>query len=222
MAQNFYHGRLAEIVIGSANFASQIASDFAALGLTSAQSTAFGAANTALQSAWALSSVPDTRTPVAIEATQDAVTAMRALAIPLAKQLVGNPAVSDAQLVSLGLLPRTGRQPSVLITEMPVVTIKKQQGHSFYLLVRGTPRGKLPQALGAIVYSAVGASPPTDFDGWTCEGPITKDSTLVVLDSALPVGTKVYFAAQWFNPKGVGPGSTPLAAVIGAEGSLVA
>ena len=47
MTHNFYFGKDADIVVGSASFASIIATDFASLGLTSAQSTAFGLLNTA-------------------------------------------------------------------------------------------------------------------------------------------------------------------------------
>ena len=223
--KNFYHGKLADIVVGSANFAAQIAADFAALGLTSAQSTAFGALNTTLQSCWALSSVPETRTSVTIEATRDAVDAMREAAIPLAKQLVGNPAVSDSQLVALGLLPRTTPTQSQLITVMPALTVEEVQGRNVRIRVRdasGATRGKLPGAIGAMVFSYVGATPPSGAEGWTNEGPITKDSAIIAFDESVAVGAKVWFAAQWFNSKGTGPGCTPVGAMINDEGSLVA
>ena len=65
--RNFYHGKDATIVSGSANFAAIIAAEFAALGLTTAQSTAFGLVNTSLQTSYSEATTPATRTSVAIE-----------------------------------------------------------------------------------------------------------------------------------------------------------
>jgi hypothetical protein len=79
----------------------------------------------------------------------------------------------------------------------------------------------LPAATGALVYTFVGEQPPGGIEGWTWRGPITRDSAVIPFDGAA-AGTKVWFAAQWFNSKGVGPGCTPVAAVIGAEGASLA
>jgi hypothetical protein len=151
----------------------------------------------------------------------------RERAIVLSGIIYGTPTVTNGQLVSLGLLPRGGRTASQLITEAPAVTVLDAKGRNIKIRVRdagGIVRGKLPAAAGALVYSFVGATPPAGIEGWTLRGPISKDSAVITFDdaSAVPVGTKVWFAAQWFNNKGVGPGSTPVAAVIGAEGSLAA
>src|SRR5688572_7320915 len=83
MARNFYFGKTADVVDGSANFASVIAADFASLGLTSAQSTAFGTLNAALQTAWSVSVEPSTRTRVTIAAKNLALRNMRSSAILL-------------------------------------------------------------------------------------------------------------------------------------------
>src|SRR5437867_7748661 len=85
MPRNFYFGKDADIVAGSANFASLIATGFASYGLTTGQATAFGTLNTALQSAQSAAVNPPTRTPVAIEARNVALRNMRASAINLAK-----------------------------------------------------------------------------------------------------------------------------------------
>jgi hypothetical protein len=80
----------------------------------------------------------------------------------------------------------------------------------------------LPAAIGAIVYSYVGATPPVGIEGWTVEGPITKDSAVIAFDESVAFGSKVWFTAQWFNTKGCGPGCTPVFATITADGSLAA
>jgi hypothetical protein len=224
-SRNFYYRKLAEAVSGSADFAAYLAAHFAAVGLTSAQQVAYGLVDTALQDAFSASNSPATRTSVTVEATRVALRNMRAAAVPLAQQIVGNPAVDDSELVAMGLLPRSGRTPSTLITVAPVLTIAEILGRNVRVRVRGAAtgsRGKLPGADGAVIFSYVGATPPDGAAGWTSEGPITKDSAIIAFDDEVPVGAKVWFAAQWFNSKGVGPGCTPVAAVIGAEGSLAA
>src|SRR5206468_11466120 len=83
MAKNFYHGKDADIVTGSANFASSTATAFATFGLSSAQATFFGTLNTALQSAYTAAITPATRTPVTIEQKNTALVNMRRNAILL-------------------------------------------------------------------------------------------------------------------------------------------
>ena len=78
MTHNFYFGKDADIVVGSASFASIIATDFASLGLTSTQSTAFGLLNTALQSAYSAAMQPPTRGPISIAGKNQAIVNMRA------------------------------------------------------------------------------------------------------------------------------------------------
>jgi hypothetical protein len=223
--RNFYNkSRVADVVAGIANFSAKVATDFESLGLTEEQSDAMGVLNATLQSSWTASVTPATRTPVAIQARGDALKAARDMAMHLSNIIYGTPAVSDSQLVALGLLPRGRRTRAQAITEMPKVTVLATQGRSVRIRVRdasGAVRGKLPSAVGALVYTFTGAAPPSGVEGWTQRGPITSDSMTVTFDGAAP-GTMVWFAAQWFNSKGVGPGSTPVAAVIGAEGALAA
>ena len=73
MPENFYRGKDADIVAGSANFASLTATGFASYGLSTGQATAFGALNTTLQSAYSAAINPSTRTPVTIEAKRVAL-----------------------------------------------------------------------------------------------------------------------------------------------------
>ena len=223
--RNFYNrSRVADVVAGTANFAAGVAGDYAGLGLTEAQSVQMGELNAVLQAAWTASVTPETRTSVAVEARNLALTKARETAIHLAHIIFGTPTVTNPQLVSLGLLPRGGRTASRAIAEMPAVKVIGTQGRNIRIRVRdagGMVRGKLPAAVGAMVYSFVGATPPSGIEGWTCRGPITSDPAVIPFDE-VAVGTKVWFAAQWFNSKGVGPGSTPVAVVIGAEGSLAA
>jgi hypothetical protein len=222
MISFFRQGRLADRVAGAAVFGAGIATDFASLGLTTGQQAAFNALNTTLQAKWLVSENPATRTTVTIGERDIALSACMEMALDLAKIIYATPTVTDPQLEALELAPRPVRQPSHLIDVAPELKVLKVQGRQFLLSVRGSVRGKLPAAVGALVYSFVGDTPPAGVDGWVCEGPITKSTALVSFGDEVPVAAKVFFAAQWFNTKGVGPGCSPVPAVIGADGSLAA
>src|SRR5256885_223423 len=99
MPSNFYSGKDADIVAGSANFSTLITATATAFGLTAAQATSYGTLNTALQTAWTAASTPSTRTSVTIHNKDLAIRNMRALAIPLAKIIYATATVTDGQLV---------------------------------------------------------------------------------------------------------------------------
>jgi hypothetical protein len=143
-----------------------------------------------------------------------------------ARQIQGTMTVTDLQRVELRLTVRdTEPTQAEVIIVMPALTVLSVQGRNIRIRVRdasGEVRGRIPTADGAIVYSFVGATPPAGYEGWTSEGPMTKDSVIVAFPESVAVGSKVYFTAQWFNTRGTGPGCTPVASVIGAEGALAA
>jgi hypothetical protein len=203
--RNFYHGKGATIVAGAANFAAMILADAASLGLEPEQATAFGVLNTALQSAWTTANTPETRTSVAIEARNLAIKQMRAGAIPLAKQIVGNPAVTDAQLMALGLLPRTSPTPIPPEMAAPEVDIVDVQNRLAKVRVRqagvessARPRG----AVGAYIFSYVGPSAPTDPSEYKLEGLCTRRYVEVLFPNDVPSGATAWIAAAWVAQRG--------------------
>src|SRR4051812_43604695 len=157
MARNFYYGKDADIVAGSANFASLITSGFASYGLTTGQATAFGTLNTALQSAYTAAVNPPTRGPVSIEAKNVALHNMRVSAINLAKIVYSTTTVNDSQLVALGLLPRPSRTPIPARATAPVIDIVSTTGNPVKLRLHeagdSTRRGKPAGVDGASVFS---------------------------------------------------------------------
>jgi hypothetical protein len=224
MAANFYYRNThSEIVSGSAQFAAYVAAHYAELGLTSVQSDGFGVVDAALQAAWSASSAPATRTSVTVKATRLAMKNMRAMAVSLAKQIAANPAVVHSQLVALGLLPRA--QPTRLprIDATPALRVMSVIGREMRVRVRdasGARRGRASNALGCLIYTFIGETPPAGIDGWTCRGPSTGNWATVLFPESFGPGTKVWFTAQWFNARGVGPGCTPVPALIGIDVSI--
>jgi len=214
MARNFYYGNGATVVAGSANFASLIATGFASYGLTSAQSTSFGTLNTALQSAYSAAIEPTTRTRVTITTKNQAIKTLRASAILLAKIIYATPTVTDAQLVGLGLLPRSSRTPVPAPTTAPVVEVRSVSGRLVNLRLHSADserRGMEHGARGANVYSYVGATPPTDPRDYHFEGMTTRTITQILFPNAVASGATVWLSACWVSARGqLGPASAPV------------
>ncbi len=218
MSQNFYHGKDATIVSGSANFASEIAENAAALGILPAQATAFGVRDTALQSAYLAAITPETRTPVSIEQKNIALRNMRAMAIPLAKQIIGNPAVTDAQLIALGLLPRTIPTPRPATMTPPEVDATKVDGRLVTIRVRqaGVESNSRPiGSVGAFIFSYVGPTAPTDPGAYKLEGLCTRRTVQVQFPNDVPSGATAWIAAAWVSARGQrGFACTPVSVTI--------
>ena len=227
MPRNFYFGKDADIVAGSANFASLISSGFASYGLTSAQATAFGVLNTALQSAYTAAVAPSTRTPVSIEAKDIAIQNMRVSAVNLAKIAYSTPTVTDAQLIALGLLPRPARTPIGPPANAPVIDIVSVNGNTVKIRMHDdanpTRRGKPDGVDGASVFSFIGATAPTEEDAWNFEGVTSKTAVDIVFPAGTAPGAKVWFTAFWFNErKQNGPAATPVGINIPGNAAMAA
>jgi hypothetical protein len=219
MARNFYLRKQSEIVSGSANFAAMITADAVALGLVPAQATAFGLLNTALQSAWTTSSTPETRTSVAVEATRIAIKNMRAGAMPIAKQIVGNPAVTDAQLLALGLLPRTSPGPIPPTMTPPEVDVVDVIGRLVRLRIRQAgsveSKSKPVGSAGAQIYTYVGATAPSDPNLYKYQGLSTRGIVEVLFDNDVASGATAWIAAAWVSQRGQrGFACTPVSVTI--------
>jgi hypothetical protein len=215
MTSNFYRGTDAEVVAGSASFASLLATGFASYGITSGQQAVFAELNATLQSAYAAAVAPGTRTPVAVRAKNIAIRNVRANAIHLGKIISATPTVTDAQLVELGLLPRSGRTPVPRPDSAPVIEVLSVRGNTASLRLReggdSTRRGKPAGVSGAAVYSFVGAVPPTDERAWTFEALTSRVKIDVEFPSRVTPGSRVWFTAFWFNQrKQRGPAATPV------------
>jgi hypothetical protein len=214
MSRNFYYRITADAVAGSANFASLIATGFASYGLTSAQSTAFGSLNTALQSAWTEATEPTTRTRITIAQKNLCLRNMRTNAVLLAKIIYATPTVTDAQLIGLGLLPRATRTPVPAPTTAPVVEVGVVSGRLVNLRLHSADserRGMEHGAKGANVYSYVGATPPTDARDYFFEGMTTRTNTQVLFPGGVASGATVWLSARWVSARGqLGPASAPV------------
>lgn len=224
MPHNFYRGKDADVVTGSANFASLISSGAVSYGLTTAQATAFGTLNTALQSAYSAAIEPSTRTPVTVAAKRAALSGMRASAILLSKIIYATATVTDAQLVGLGLLPRASRTPVPVPGAAPVVEVSSVSGRLVNVRLHGADserRGKPFGAVGANVYSYVGEAAPTDPRAYHFEGTTTRTITQILFPNTVASGATVWLSACWISARGqTGPACTPISFTIQGGGVL--
>jgi hypothetical protein len=203
--RNFYHGKGATIVAGSANFAAMLTAEAVSLGIQPAQATAFGVLNTALQSAWTTATTPETRTRVAIEAKNLAIKQMRAGAIPLAKEIVGNPAVTDSQLIALGLLPRTSptpRPPEMTAPEVDIVEVRNRLAKIRVRQAGVESNARPVGSVGAYIFSYVGPTAPTDPSQYKLEGLCTRRYVEVLFPNDVPNGATAWIAAAWVAQRG--------------------
>jgi hypothetical protein len=218
MARNFYFGKDADIVAGSANFSTLITASPTTYNLVAAQATAFAALNTALQSAYTASINPETRTPVTVGAKRIAAANMRANAVLLSKIIYSTATVNDSQLTALGLLPRASRTPVPAPGNPPGIDIVSSTGNTVKIRLHDSTsssrRGKPLGVSGASVFSFVGAVAPTDQAGWNFEGNTSRTVVDVTFPSGTAAGAKVWFTAFWFNPR---KQSGPAAAAVGTN-----
>lgn len=214
MPHNFYNGRNADVVAGSANFAALIATGFASYGLTTGQATSFGTLNTALQTAYSAAIEPTTRTRVTIASKNLAIRNMRANAVLLARIIYATATVTDSQLVALGLLPRSARTPIPAPTTSPIVEVGTVSGRIVNLRLHSSDserRGMEAGAKGANLYSYVGATPPTDPRDYHFEGMATRTITQILFPNTVASGANVWLSARWVSARGAtGPASTPV------------
>jgi hypothetical protein len=214
MPHNFYFGKQADIAAGSANFAGLIETGFASYGLTTAQQSAFGTLNSALQSAYTAGTDPGTRTKVTIGAKNEAIKAMRRDAILLSKIIYATSTVTDSMLAGLGLLPRGSHTPIPAPTTSPIVEVGIVTGRLVNIKIHSSDsdrRGIEAGAKGANVYSFVGPTPPTDPRDYHFEGMTTRAITKIQFPDSVATGALVWLSAQWVSNRGqTGPASTPI------------
>jgi hypothetical protein len=204
--RNFYFGSDATMVSGSARFASLIASDPSAFGLTSAQALAYGAVDAALQSAYRVATTPSTRTAVAVARKNAAVKAMQRSAVPLAFAISTHPAVSDSDLIALGLLPRRPRSRRNAPDDPPMIQVISVSGRLVRLRVydRNSPtcRSKPFGAWLAEIHWYVGEESPADPRAYRLACFTSRTTTQLTLPNSVPSGATAWLSARWVSARG--------------------
>jgi hypothetical protein len=214
MARQFYYGKEADIVTGSANFAARVGTTPGSFGVPAERVAGFVALDAALQAAYRKAAEPGTRSPVAIRGKDHAITAMRTAAIQLTHLIYGTRSVTDSDLINLGLLPRRTYTRVPAPSVRPGVRIGPVNGRTLsvklYDLESGRPR-KAARTVAALLYSFVGENYPADPKAWKFHRATSRTACELVFPNDLPAGTRVWICAAWVNGKQqLGPRSTPV------------
>ena len=229
MAKNFYFRTDREIVSGSANFSRLINANYEAYSLTLEQAEEYAQLDAALQSAYADSARPASRTTVAVAAKNVAKRNVQERAMLLGKIIAGAAeTVDDAQLLQLGLLPRaTYARRTMSTTTPPVVRIASVRGRVVEIRIRaaeasaGGTGGRLQSgALGAQVYTYVGEQSPADPKQYDHDGLATREAYTIVFPNDVASGATAWVSAGWVGKRGA-TGITCSPVRVTVQGGLV-
>ena len=189
------------------NFDDLVSVNFAAYGLTGGEAGTITGQRTAYDTAFDDATNPMTRTPVTI-AIKDTVKATASATVrPLAQSIRNNPAVSDADKVSLGLtVPDTSPTPIPAPTSFPLLDILKATPGQHWLQYRDsdTPTTKAKPFGGVAMelWQTIGVTPAVDPAGSSFIGTITKAPFAVTLNIA-DVGKYATYFARWATRRGL-------------------
>jgi hypothetical protein len=215
MARNCYFGADATMVSGSATFSAQINADAPAFGLTNEQAVEYGAIDAQLQSAFAAATTPATRTSVTVAQKNALIKTMQRRARALSDIIRATAGVSDAQLLSLGLLPRPRRARRNAPAEPPSVRVISVVGRVVKVRVcdpqSSSGRSKAFGACGAEVFSHVGEQAPDDRRAYHFEGMTSRTTMQITFADQVRSGATVWLSARWISARGeTGAASVPI------------
>ena len=206
MARNFYFGPEATMVAGSALFSSLINADAAAFGLTEELASEYAEIDSALQLAYQAATTPSTRTSVAIVEKNDLIKSMQRRAKSLSDIIRSTPTVTDAQLISLGLLVREKRKRRHVPDVPPLVRVISVVGRVVTIRVRDkesqSGRSKPFGARGAQLFSYVGEESPADPRDYYYECFTGRTTVQIILPNSVPSGATVWLSAKWVSARG--------------------
>lgn len=195
------------------NFSALLTASPTTYGQVAAVAVAVASVQDAYTAAYAMAIDPSTRTPVTVNAKDDARINFLAVVQPIAVQISLNAGVLSADKIAIGVNPRTtGRTPIPTPNTSPVLSVAN--GEVLQQIVRyrdetASPTSKA-KAAGAVqiqIFAMVSATPITDQNAIAFYGVATKSPNIVMWDSG-DAGKKAYYAARWVTRTGkVGPWS---------------
>lgn len=201
----------------SLNFSTLISAAPIPVGLTAAQATAYAALHALFSTAMA-GVGPGVRTSASVAAKNAARNNLKISARLLAKLVEGTATVSNSQKITLGLNVRAVPTPSPIPATAPALEVVSVSGVTAKIRLHdsasGSRRGKPVSVSGASVFSFTGALAPADIGAWKFEGNVGRTRLTLTFPTSLAAGTKVWFAAFWFNGS---KQSGPLCAPVGTN-----
>lgn len=222
MGVSFIPLREADLITWALNFGQKAASEAAAVGLTTAQATAFENLTGDFQDAYATANDPATRSPMNIELKNNAKKKLIASARQLAGIVQKFPGTTDALRISFLLTVRAKPQPAPVPDASPFMKVKSVNGRTVTLELcqDKTKRGRPAKVTGASVFTAAAGATTDDLSAWNFYAN-TNDTTVDVTFPPSSVGDTVQITAFWRNSRSEsGPAAQPVTVNLPASGNL--
>lgn len=204
----------------SSNYNQLVSANFAQYGLSQQQADDYDALHQSYLSAFQAATHPPTRTTPTIIAKNNAKKALVEKARELVRIIQAYPGTTDEMRGSLWItipddeptpVPPPSDPPLLLVGDRYQRTVSLQLRDSRNSESKARPEG----VSGATVFSWVGEQPPADVSMWKFEGNTSRTQYDVTFPFTVPLASKVYFTAFWFNPtKQSGPAANPVSAYL--------
>jgi hypothetical protein len=215
--------RVSEQVSWSGNLSGILSSEAEAYGVPAGLAAEFTATNQAVQAAWAVVSVPETRTRVSVATLHDALADMRTKGRLVISAVRAKASVTTDMLIAAGItVPKGHRTPAPVPQTAPILKMLKYEGRTatVELLQSANKRGRPARVVGAMIFQFTGSAPPFDNSMWKFVT-ITGETRLDIPFPPSETGNTVWVTACWVNSrKATGPSATPVSINLPAGGGL--
>lgn len=214
MRRSFYYDVESTLYSSSQNFADRISAGREELGLSEQVVERYLEVNAAYRAAYMKTAMADTKSKSDVSRKNAVKKELCQVAAGIAKVVNGNPDVSDAQRILLGLVIRTQGsrigppdvRPAVQVMSVMARTVKIR----IYDPVLNR-RGKPPGVAWASVLTHVGSDFPADINEWKSAGHTTRNTMDILFPPSIGFGTQVWICARWMNRRTeAGPNSNPI------------
>jgi len=223
MRTSYMPAKKVERVAWARNFVQNVTPNAAEYGISPVLMTEFTQINATLQTAWLTAENVETRTRGKIAAFHTSLKLMQEMATRLVRIIQGTPGVTAQMKIDAGVtVYKDSRTVTPPPTQKPVVVTTGVEGRNVLVELRQDldKRAKAPNAVGATIFTYVGATPPTGASGWMFAVNTTK-TKLAIPFPASDVNQTVWITAFWKNAKDQsGPASTPVSIMLPAGGVL--
>lgn len=223
MSNSYLPNKDAELMAWALNFMSKISPSPEAFGLDEGQRTEYGTAYGAYASAYQVANDSATRTTASVQAKNSAKAALIKLTRELVDICQAWPEMTNDKRALLQITIRDNSSTPVPVpTQSPQLDVVSVQGRTVKVRLRNSENGerrKPAGVQGATIMSYVGPTIPSSLRDWTFEGNTTRVDLPVVFGESVPMGSKVWITAFWYNRRAEsGPACSPVAAHVGFGG----
>ena len=207
------------LVSWGSNFDSKGTANPTTYNLTVGQMTAFHAAYTTFVSAFnavATAHAAGARAKMLTNTKSTTKTSLLTLGRELYSFVQQSTSVTDSNKADIGVVVKkinpTPIPPPAAQPGMDLISVVGRTARvNIHDSASSSKRKKAAGALGANVYSFVGATYPADPAAWQFEGQSTKNIFDVTFPNTVAGGAQVWICARWYNRRGeTGPMSTPI------------